>query len=54
MNFGVLSKEEVEKQRFIWTAEDGSQSSGSVRPLNNLKSVTFLPLQIRTFVLSND
>ena len=36
------------------SAEDGSQTSGSVRPLNNLKSVTFLPLQIRTFVLSND
>lgn len=51
--FGVSEKELVEKGRFIWTAQDGKKSSGSVRSLPNMKSVTFFPLQIRTFVLSS-
>lgn len=53
-SFGVTSKEQVEQQRFIWTAQDGKKSSGSVRTLSNVKSVTFFPHQIRTFVLSSD
>ena len=50
--FGVGKKEDVEKERFVWVGEDYQKTTGVLRPLTDIKTIRFFPLQTRCFILS--
>lgn len=50
--FGVGKKEDVEKERFVWVGEDNQKTTGVLRPLTDIKTIRFFPLQTRCFILS--
>lgn len=50
--FGESKLQEVDGNRLRWTGEDGVKSGGVSRSVQSEKKVSFLPLQIRTFLLS--
>ncbi len=51
--FGESRTEDVEKDRLIWTGEDGKKTTGVLRPLESIRKVAFFPLQTRCFILSD-
>ena len=50
--FGESKLQDVDGNRLRWTGEDGVKSGGVSRSVQSEKKVSFLPLQIRTFLLS--